>query len=1143
MDMALSQNSALRSQIEILENRENPSGSPASSGLTENFDLLTPPQLPTGWSQWASSGEQSYLTTRLTSVSGTQSLTSVGTSTLTSRFWSQEVIGADFGAAASIRVDTPTPIEVIARGQNLTGSNSNYLAATVQFGGKVELVEVRNGVRVVLAQVTPKSPIFAGWVRLTLTPVGGSAGITAQRLDTQQYLNSQGDWQSTVTEVTRVTVTPTSQSGLVGVGRVAGRAGNAFVDDFQVISSTTHLQESFNTTPAGQLPTGWKSYVNESRGSVTVAEGRSLGSGRALVSQGSSATTTRAWLDSSTSADAQVKAHVYADSLIPAGVIARGTNLNTTTPTYYSATITRGLHLQLNRVDQGVTTTLRSIKTASYLSQIWVEVGLDVQGSTLKASVFRPDTQMWLGADGRWTAAETAALTVTDTRIRTGDLVGVERVRSHAGAVWIDDFSAKYGAAPLAAPSVNVVSSQSGVVSGVVSFTATAEPATSIAEVQFFLDGDLRARIPGATGVWELNTSSITNGSHVLEVKAVTVAGQIVSTELSFQVFNSSEPDSYFPDPERKYTHIRLAQLAYAGLKITNYEQALALNSLDLIVSNPAFLQTFENVSPTTTKLIYTNLSNLYDGLLTDWLAYADKHGHPRESAFFHVTQATEFTGSSPASRPVTWLWNVSLQNTNGTGARTDLTAQSRGGQATGVKFGAAGQSLTLAYPERFSELNLTIRQAAAAGWQGVLEYVSAVDSQGNPTQWKALPIKSDSTGGFRSDGILRFDPPADWASAKNPAGTDRLFQIRVRTVAGTAAQAPEARSILGRDYVAAGGLDRGIIPAFDAEADRDGDGYLNDQEYADRRGGFHARFEYESRLFYPYYGQMRFVTNPSSPAVQTWAAEYHARLLQSQPLADGLFIDNAHGKVPFPGIAVKESIVQFTRDSAALVHAVKTEVAPNWVVTNTAGSRNEGNLIAGASTGAFEEFLLRPNSATWSTVLDVAELVKGRLNSSDPNPYLILDSHPGSKPTTDPQTQITTLAYYYLLADPEKTYLMFYGGHNPSASWQNVFVPAATYNVGMPEGEMKVVQTGRDPVNNSFEYRVFAREYDNALVLYKPLSYSLGRGTGTSTEASRTEYNLGGKYRVLNPDGSLGPVITKIRLKNAEGAVLIKAT
>src|SRR5207237_304900 len=81
-------------------------------------------------------------------------------------------------------------------------------------------------------------------------------------------------------------------------------------------------------------------------------------------------------------------------------------------------------------------------------------------------------------------------------------------------------------------------------------------------------------------------------------------------------------------------------------------------------------------------------------------------------------------------------------------------------------------------------------------------------------------------------------------------------------------------------EYVAANGPPPGVSPPFDAAADANGDGYLTDAEYATRANGKNARFDYESRLFYPYYGQMRFVTNPSSVNVQQWAADYHVRFL-----------------------------------------------------------------------------------------------------------------------------------------------------------------------------------------------------------------------------------------------------------------------
>ena len=154
---------------------------------------------------------------------------------------------------------------------------------------------------------------------------------------------------------------------------------------------------------------------------------------------------------------------------------------------------------------------------------------------------------------------------------------------------------------------------------------------------------------------------------------------------------------------------------------------------------------------------------------------------------------------------------------------------------------------------------------------------------------WKALPLSRDGTSGLRQSGAITFDPPKDWVTA-SVGGSERFYYVRFRATAGTADLAAELKTVFGRDYVRAGGTFSGVIPAFDYAADKDGDGYLNDTEYATRTAGMDARFVYESRLFYPYYGQMRFVTNPSASAVRKWAADYHLRLLNANPLADGIF-------------------------------------------------------------------------------------------------------------------------------------------------------------------------------------------------------------------------------------------------------------
>ena len=156
--------------------------------------------------------------------------------------------------------------------------------------------------------------------------------------------------------------------------------------------------------------------------------------------------------------------------------------------------------------------------------------------------------------------------------------------------------------------------------------------------------------------------------------------------------------------------------------------------------------------------------------------------------------------------------------------------------------------------------------------------------------------------------------------------------------------------------------------------------------------------------------------------------------------------------------------------------------------------------------------------------------------------PYVVLDSHPGTTSVSGPRTQIGTLAYYYLVADPNKSLLMFYGGYKPSAAWKDGWIKAAETNVGQPTGERKTFARGADPQNLSLEYRVYSRDYGNSLVLYKPRSYTRGT-TGTTDDATATTHQLGGKYRTLNADGAMGAVVTQITLRNGEGAVLMRVS
>ena len=594
------------------------------------------------------------------------------------------------------------------------------------------------------------------------------------------------------------------------------------------------------------MPEHFSTWSNDNTNAFTITSATALNPSQAITVNGRSNTAARAWYNATQPKDVTASVSTRVDTLLPTGLIVRGQQLDTKTPSYYALTITRGLTATLSRVVDGQSTVLSTIRSNGYFSQKWLRASLSVEGNQLQATLFRQDTQQWLGKDGNWHDAEQSALSASDNALSLPGFVGLNRDARYAGSVVFDDFEI----VPI----------------------AETEPT----------DAPLPTQEAGI----------------------------------------------------RHYNHIRIAQLAYASTPFGEYEDARIKDSVDLVIPNPRFMQRIDEVSPNTPQLIYTNVSNLYQGLLLDWLNYADTNAQSRESAFYHVSEPTPFSGSSPSSQPVNWLWHVARTDDSTT---TDLTPAAHSQQGAGVAFGGGDSLVTVGYPDRFSELNIQLSKPASLGWNAVIDYPAQV---GNSIVWKRLPIANDSTLRFTQNGQIAFDPPSDWVTSIVPDTGERLYTLAIRTVSGSEADAPIATTILGRDFVQANGQARGIIPAFDATADADGDGYLNATEYANHRPGMDARFTYESRLFYPFYGQMRYITNPSSPAVAAWAAEYHQRFLQENPLADGLFIDNSNGKLPIRDIAVAEATTNYTVDSATVVAAIRQAISPKIVVTNTVGSR-----------------------------------------------------------------------------------------------------------------------------------------------------------------------------------------------------------
>ena len=477
------------------------------------------------------------------------------------------------------------------------------------------------------------------------------------------------------------------------------------------------------------------------------------------------------------------------------------------------------------------------------------------------------------------------------------------------------------------------------------------------------------------------------------------------------------------------------------------------------------------------------------------------------------------------------WFWAVS----NGA---TDLTSTAHYTLGGGFSLGSSGQSVNVGYTDKFRELNFNLISGASS-WTYQLEYPTAVDGSGNPTSWVFVTTNTNTTSGFSHSGQITFDPPSNWVTA-SINGSALLYYVRIRTT-NSGGTVPVVQTLLGRDYVNANGGTSGTIPVFDYAADTNHDGYLNDAEYAVAQSiGDNARFACESRLFSSGYGQMRFATNPGNTGFQQWAGNYSIRYLQNYPNASGLFMDNSTGRPDATAGTTVESIVTYSQDYANLLTSINKVIAPRWTLANMSGSNQGSELpMIAENIPYYEEFMIRPLSDNFVYFLNNASTVATRAQTN-PTDYGVIDSYPNGGDVTDPRTQLATLAYYYLLADPTYNFLDFYGGYEPGTTWSRHWTNAVTYNVGSPQGTWSLFASGTDPSNSQATYKVYQRLYSNALVLYKPLSFQNWSTDASTGDSTATTHQLGGMYQSLRADGTLGAVVLSITLRNGEGAILI---
>ncbi len=125
--------------------------------------------------------------------------------------------------------------------------------------------------------------------------------------------------------------------------------------------------------------------------------------------------------------------------------------------------------------------------------------------------------------------------------------------------------------------------------------------------------------------------------------------------------------------------------------------------------------------------------------------------------------------------------------------------------------------------------------------------------------------------------------------------------------------------------------------------------------------------------------------------------------------------------------------------------------------------------------------------------------------------------------------------SWVFMRPEPGNAYGVFYNPGFDTLAW----IPAMEYDLGEPSARYELVASGSSPDQAGKIYKVFRREYQYGTVYMRPRDAFDAKWGETSTAVT---VDLGGQYRQLLPDGTLGSIITQLNLPGAAGAIVIPA-
>ena len=296
-------------------------------------------------------------------------------------------------------------------------------------------------------------------------------------------------------------------------------------------------------------------------------------------------------------------------------------------------------------------------------------------------------------------------------------------------------------------------------------------------------------------------------------------------------------------------------------------------------------------------------------------------------------------------------------------------------------------------------------------------------------------------------------------------------------------------------------------------------------------------------RATFKIWNSPRWALNPGDAGARAYQADRFREVLSD---ADGLFLDE-HGSGDFTDVLSPMQISEYPNfgnyksDMLGWLTALKTAVAPKRLFINTASytSAWDGQL-AGAAGSAHLEGINNPFRADLEARWDFIEQINRAGVTAEMVPAGDTPSNytAGASATPLARRRLMQLSSYYMVVPTPPDALRYNWGPEWTTPFSAQWYKALEVDVGKPIGPRHIMGEGSDPAGH--HYRVWAREFENAIVFVRPVVDWSSQAYDDATALTIT-MPPGDTYLSLGTDGTVGAPTDRVTLRTSEAAILLR--